>query len=117
MVAVRMPRPRSAAMQEPDFSVTVGRSRDAVRITVEGELDLATSPTLEAHLDAAADWGRAIVLDLSALSFLDSSGVALLLTVSRRAATDGWMLRIVGTPRRARDVLELCGLLDVLPLQ
>jgi anti-anti-sigma factor len=101
-------------MHAPEFSVTVGRSRDVVRIAVEGELDLATAPQLAAHLDAAA--GPAVVLDLSRLAFLDSSGVALLLAASRRAAREAWTLKIAGTPRQARDVLDICGLLDVLPL-
>jgi anti-sigma B factor antagonist len=103
-------------MQPPEFSITVGRSRDVVRIAVEGELDLATAPQLAAHLDAAARPGGAVVLDLARLSFLDSSGVALLLGVTRRAAREAWTLTISGTPPAARDVLELCGLIDVLPL-
>jgi anti-anti-sigma factor len=101
----------------PDFSVTVGRHRDTVRVAAEGELDLATVPLLADRLKGVGgDAARAVVLDLSGLTFLDSSGVALLLGVTRRAAGEGWSLRIVGTPPSARALLELCGLLDVLPL-
>jgi anti-anti-sigma factor len=106
-------------MLPPDFSVTVGRSGDTVTVSVAGELDVAAVPVLGAHLDAleADTAGAAVVLDLSALTFLDSSGVALLIAVARRAEDEGWPLRIAGTPPQALRVLALCGLLDVLPLR
>jgi anti-anti-sigma factor len=104
-------------MLPTDFSVSVGRHRDVVRLAVEGELDLATAPTLSAHLEAASGTpGRAVVVDLERLTFLDSSGVALLLRAARRATAEGWTLSIVRTPAQALSVLKLCGLLDALPL-
>ncbi|HEY6760082.1 MAG TPA: STAS domain-containing protein [Baekduia sp.] len=101
-------------MLPPDFSVTVGRDGDAVRLAVAGELDLATAPLVAEHLDGV---GRALVLDLAGVTFMDSSGVALLIEATRRAAGEGWSLSIARTPPDALAVLELCGLLDVLPLE
>jgi anti-anti-sigma factor len=101
-------------MLPSDFSVTVGRHRDVVRLAVEGELDLATVPVLAEHLEVAG--AGEVVLDLAALTFLDSSGIALLIGLSRRADREAWALRIVGTPDHARATLALCGLVDVLPL-
>jgi anti-sigma B factor antagonist len=105
-------------MLPPDFSVTVRRTHDTVTLAVAGELDLAAAPLLAAHLDAvgAADGSGGVVLDLSGLTFLDSSGVALLIGVTQRAEREGWPLRIAGTPPEAHRVLEICWLLDVLPL-
>jgi anti-anti-sigma factor len=105
-------------MHPPDFSVTVGRHDDVVRVVVEGELDLFSAPVLAEHLDTVAGdgAGRVVVLDFEHLTFLDSSGIALLLGVARRAAREGWTLSIVGTPTQALSVLDTCGLLDVLPL-
>jgi len=105
-------------MLPPEFSVTVGRSGDTVTLAVAGELDLASAPLLAAHLDAlgTGDCRGAVTLDIGGVAFLDSSGVALLVRVSRRAEDEGWPLRIVGTRPQARRVLEICGLLDVLPL-
>jgi anti-anti-sigma factor len=101
----------------PDFSVTVGRHRDTVTVAPAGELDLATAPLVADHLDALAGGAPAcVVLDLGAVTFLDSSGVALLLGIWRRAGQEGWELSIANTPPAALGVLELCGLLDVLPL-
>jgi len=104
-------------MLPPDFSVTVGRHRDAVALAAAGELDLATAPLLAAHLDAVgAGDAAAVVLDLSRVTFLAACGVALLLGVARRAAGEGWPLRIAGTPPHALRVLEVCGVLEALPL-
>jgi|SRR5690348_14000614 anti-sigma B factor antagonist len=104
-------------MLPPEFSVTVGRCRDTMTLAVTGDLDLATAPRLAEHLAmAGGDDVRAVVLDLRGLTFLDSSGIALLLSATRRAEAEGWSLTIAGTPPQARYVIELCGLLDVLPL-
>jgi anti-anti-sigma factor len=102
--------------QPPDFTVTIGRSRDTVTVTPVGELDLATAPLVADHVDALAsgDIGH-LVLDLAGVTFMDSSGVALLLGVWRRAARESWTLTIANTPSSALDVLGTCGLLDVLP--
>jgi len=105
-------------MLPPEFSVTVGRCRDTMTLAVAGELDVASAPMLADRLAAvdAAGGVRHVVLDLRALTFLDSCGVALLLGAARRAERDGRRLTIVGTQPHPRRVLELCGLLDVLPL-
>jgi anti-sigma B factor antagonist len=104
-------------MLPPDFSVTVARHRDTVTVAPTGELDLATTPLLGDHLAGLDDQDvTAVVLDLSGLTFLDSSGVALLHGTWRRAQRHRWMLTITGTPPQARRVLELCGLAELLPL-
>jgi anti-anti-sigma factor len=101
-------------MLPPEFSVSVGRSGATVRLAVAGELDLATAPLLADHLAAVGAPGADVVLDLAGLTFLDSSGVTLLLGAARRAARDGWALRVAGLPEHARRVLELCGVLDAV---
>jgi anti-anti-sigma factor len=105
-------------MSSPEFSVTVGRCRDTVTLAVAGDLDLATAPGLAGHLDVAGEGeARRVVLDLREMTFMDSSGVALLLRATRRAQAEGWELTIAGTPDQARYVIELCGLQDLLPLE
>jgi anti-anti-sigma factor len=101
-----------------EFSVTVGHHRDTVTLAPAGDLDLATAPLIADHLEALAAGGGVarVILDLDALTFFDSTGVALLLGSCRRAEREGWTLTIVNTPSPARGVLGLCGLLDVLPL-
>jgi anti-sigma B factor antagonist len=101
-----------------DFSVAVGHSRDTVTIAPAGELDLATAPLVADHLEALAAGDVAhVVLDLRAVTFFESTGVALLLGAWRRAQREGWELTIVNTPPDAWGVLDLCGLVAVLPLR
>jgi anti-sigma B factor antagonist len=101
-----------------EFSVTVGHHRDTVSIAPAGDIDLATAPLVADHLDAVAAGGDVahVLIDLQGVTFFESAGVALLLGSWRRAEREGWELTIVNTPPRARSVLELCGLLPVLPL-
>ena len=101
-----------------DFSVTVGHHRDTVTIAPAGDIDLATAPMVADHLEAlsAGDDVAHVVVDMSDVTFFDTTGVALLLGTWRRAEREGWELAIVNVPTGARGVLDLCGLLEVLPL-
>jgi anti-sigma B factor antagonist len=64
--------------------------REEVRIvSVSGELDLASAPKLGTVLEvAASDPDRALVVDLTACSFIDSTGIRTLLS-GARAMADG----------------------------
>jgi anti-sigma B factor antagonist len=84
-------------------------------VRVAGEIDLATAPELSAALDKVIADGRAIVLDLSDVEFIDTTGVRVMLD-ARRAITDGRReLTVVAPPDSAsRRLLELTELLDAL---
>ena len=67
-------------------------SNERTRITVlsiSGEHDLGTAPQLRDRLNAELDEGRAIVIDLSTASFVDSSILGVILEGGRRATTAG----------------------------
>ena len=90
---------------------------DLAIVTVSGELDLALCIKLSPELNAAIrSEARAIVIDLEAISLVDSSGIALLLNAFRRLDRAGRQLAIacpMGLPRRA---FELAALDRELPL-
>lgn len=86
------------------------------RLIPTGELDIATAPVLERAFNAVYhdDDATVIVVDLTQLSFMDSTGIALLLRMTAACSDD--RLRIVnGTPSVVR-VLELAGVRDRLPI-
>jgi anti-anti-sigma factor len=95
--------------REPEpFSVEVLPDRQRVVVVPHGEVDMATVDQLAAEIEELVDRGfDTIVLDLRATSFLDSSGLHLLLSQSTR--TDAQVTVIDGTPavRRAIDVAGL----------
>jgi anti-sigma B factor antagonist len=84
---------------------------DVAIITVSGELDLALSAKLAPELNAALRSPvRAVVIDLEAVSLVDSTGIALLLNAFRRLDQAGRQLAIacpMGSPRRAFELTAL----------
>jgi anti-anti-sigma factor len=96
------------------FAVEVQR-RDAVAVVQpRGELDLVTVETLRAALDGIKSTER-LVLDLRGLSFMDSTGLHLLVTLDRRAQRDGLQLTLVAPAAPVDRAIQLCGLDQELP--
>jgi len=87
-------------------------------LTFTGELDIATLADAEQAVCAAeATRPGTLLIDLSALDFVDSSGVRLVLQALARARDDGRRLAVVlgnGRSRRLFDVLGLIDRLDVV---
>jgi anti-sigma B factor antagonist len=89
---------------------------ERVRLAVGGELDLATVPRVERAVDAAlAQGARNLVIDLSGLGFVDSSGLRLFVVLHQRAGEEGWTLSLVRPPERAMTVFRVSGLEENLP--
>jgi anti-anti-sigma factor len=100
----------------PGLQWTVERLGGRAVIGVTGELDIASVGRLEPAVRAELPQGP-VVLDLSGLSFMDSSGVRLIDTLLREADAEGWTLTFrSGLQRGVRQVLEITGMLAVLPL-
>ena len=86
-------------------------------IAVRGELDIATAPALRDRLDAAIEAGtRRLVIDLSAISFLDSVALAAILHAKQRLPEDGRMALAVDPSSYVMLVFESGGLPQVLDL-
>ncbi len=99
-------------MADLDFDLTVKPDpQGGRRLTLRGELDLATAGRLEAAL---AEAGGPVVLDLTGLTFMDSTGVRMLLEA---AEGDNGELRIVPpVGGDARVTIEETGIAALLPL-
>ena len=68
---------------------------DELVVRVEGELDLSTSPQLSAALtEAGGGTATSVTLDLSGVTFIDSSAIRVLVLSGRALAQDGCELRI-----------------------
>ncbi|MBD5605639.1 MAG: STAS domain-containing protein [Candidatus Eremiobacteraeota bacterium] len=79
-----------------------------------GSLDIATSPSLRATLMEAADRdNHEIVVDLSQLEFLDSTGLGALIGAHKRAAEHGGSVRLVAHEGQILRLLRITGLLEV----
>jgi anti-sigma B factor antagonist len=108
---------RSTADPTIPLLCEVTPDRDVVTIAVIGELDIATTPVLDAQLRDLRDAGfQRIVVDLLGLTFIDSTGVHLMLAWTASAAADGHDLRVV-LGARAEAVFAMTGTLGALSLQ
>lgn len=87
------------------------------RLTPIGELDLATAPLLERAFDVVFRDGDAemIVVDLTELSFMDSTGIHLLIRM-HRACADADRLRVINGSRAVERVMDLTGVRAHLPI-
>ena len=85
-------------------------------LSVRGDVDMVTEPQLRAALDRLATQHRTVALDLSAVHFMDSTGVRLLLAAMNESRRDGWTFLLAGELPDAVARLFLTGLTDVLPL-
>ena len=79
-------------------------------IQVIGELDLAVAPRLEEVLDDAVAEYERILIGLERCSFIDSSGIAVILRAQRRMAERGRRLAAYGAGDQVLRILSLTGL-------
>ena len=96
------------------FAVDVQRGNAVAIVRPRGELDLGTVETLRAALEGIESAGR-VVLDLRGLSFIDSTGVHLLVALHQHAQRDGFQLTLVAPAAPADRAIQLCGLDQTLP--
>jgi anti-sigma B factor antagonist len=102
----------------PPFHVGVSRSDGRVVIGVEGELDLATAPQLRDSLVALSEEGQTqVVLDLTRLSFIDSTGLSVLVMALNRARADGGSVLLRNPSQSVLRILEITGLVLVFTIE
>lgn len=102
---------------EPPFSepfrIDVRRKRERTVILPFGEIDLATVPDLSAALDDAGS-AELVELDLTHVTFLDSSGLQAILQAHEAARVAGREFRLTGATPTTRRLLRLTGVADVI---
>lgn len=90
--------------------------QDTLLVRPGGELDLAVADDLRSALEAALDREPAknLVFNLARVSFIDSSGLGVLLGRYRRVSKNGGKVLIVSPQPQVRRILDLSGLLRVM---
>jgi anti-anti-sigma factor len=101
-----------------EFDVHAGREPGgALTLRPTGELDIATAPRLERALRDGRRPGDEVVLDLSGLEFIDSTGLRVVVKAVEAAAAERWDLRLRHGPPAVRRVFEIAGVLGALPFE
>jgi anti-anti-sigma factor len=89
--------------------------RDTVRVVPRGEIDVATVGVVEQRMRELRDSGfRSLVLDLREVTFMDSTGLRLILAWDDESRRDGVSFGLVRGPQAVQRLFEISGLGDRL---
>jgi anti-sigma B factor antagonist len=102
----------SAAAPQPRFNVTAAPAAgDVVGLAVSGEVDIATAPQLRTALaDAIGGSPRGVELDLRDCSFIDSTGLQVIVRAAVALAERGGWVSLGRPPEHLRRLFETAGL-------
>jgi anti-anti-sigma factor len=106
-------RPHTTAPPQPPHShLSIAESTTGTRHTLrlDGELDMASVTELYTAISRLALVAREIVLDLSKLTFMDSSGLRMLLGVRTRCERNRCKLVVTSPSPEVRRLMEVTGL-------
>ena len=100
------------------FELAVSSAPGDVRVvSLRGELDFEEAPSVSRVLDELRiDGARGVVVDLSDLTFIDSSGISVLVAAGRAAASSGGMLVVAAPGSHVRRVFEIVNLSELVPV-
>ena len=94
-----------------EFSVTSLERDSRTIVTVVGDLDVHTAPTLQEHLGPLTSaQGVRLIIDLSSVAFIDSTGLGILVGALKHVREVGGTLHVVVTSPRVLKVFTLTGL-------
>ena len=102
---------------QPELLITVAAvAVDRCRVTLVGDLDLATAPGLSATVASAlgSTAGRDLVLDLRGLAFLDAAGLGALARLRQICQRLGGRMTIFGARGMVAELLHLTGLTELV---
>ncbi|MGW1940716.1 STAS domain-containing protein [Streptomyces goshikiensis] len=94
-------------MRSFDVGVTQQTGRFVVFVT--GELDINTCPRVTETTDALPLQGQTLLVDLSAVTFMDSAALNMLLRLRHRAHAEGGTLKLCGASDQTLQVLDISG--------
>ncbi|MGB0889322.1 MAG: STAS domain-containing protein [Solirubrobacterales bacterium] len=98
----------SEGINASGFTVNVAESDDATIVSVSGELDIATADRLtKALAGIVVEPNHRLVVDLSDVEFMDSTGLRLLIGANRKAGEAGYRFAVVTGGSPAKRVFEL----------
>jgi anti-anti-sigma factor len=117
-VARALSEQHAAAVSDTPFQLRSSRVGDAVVLAIVGEIDMATAPEVERAIDRGHDGTRRVVIDLTEVTFLDSSALNALVHSQRNLAEHDVAFRIVSPSdhavRNVFDITHLTGPLSVV---
>ena len=102
--------------ENPTLEVIEVSDAGTVRVRLRGELDLAGVPTVTDRLRRLQERGERVVLDLDELTFIDMSGLRMVVTAAESASRDGWAFAVTRGSDPVRRLITLVGFDEQLPV-
>jgi anti-anti-sigma factor len=93
-------------IEDGKFQLRAQNLGGCVIVRLAGEIDIANAASVQGHLGSLADLGH-LVIDLTGLRFMDSTGLSALIVTHKRAKSLGYSIRLVGAQGPVRRVLEI----------
>jgi anti-sigma B factor antagonist len=105
------PMPGTGGSRVPEFAVRAAPlAEGGTEVAVFGDFDLATADEVRDALEPAIAASGEVQVDLRACTFIDSSGVGVIVACALRLKETGRTLRVRGARQRVRRTFEIAGL-------
>jgi anti-sigma B factor antagonist len=102
----------------PELTVDVREDGGRTIVSVTGEVDMATAPRLRAYVEGVVALQRGdVVLDVSGVSFMDSTGIGVVMHAARQLAGGGHALVLRAPRQPLRRLLDITGIARVLEVE
>ncbi len=98
------------------MNIRTKKDNKALTVAVEGRLDTSTAPQLEECLNSSLEGIEELSLDLSALDYISSAGLRVLLSAQKRMMKQGQM-QITGANETVMEIFEITGFSDILTIR
>ena len=96
------------------MTINVERDYELVILEITGRLDTTTAPNLDTVINELSEDIKELVLDMSALEYISSAGIRVVLSAYKKMMSNKGIMRITKANEMVRDVFEMTGLLELL---
>lgn len=98
------------------MNITKTKSENSLIVALDGRLDTMTAPELEKALADEIDGVTELTFDLSALAYLSSAGLRVLLSAQKKMNKQGSM-KIINVNETIMEIFEVTGFSDILSIE
>lgn len=98
------------------MQISTRTTNDIHIVSITGSLDSTTAPEAQKSLDAVVAGAKKVALDFSALDYISSAGLRILLGAAKRLRASGGTLGMFGLNQSVREVFEISGFATILSI-
>jgi len=98
------------------LNITKNTNASELTVSLTGQLDTTTAPELEKELKASLDGVTTLVIDMTALDYISSAGLRVLLSAQKTMNKQGEM-KVVHVGETIMEIFEVTGFSDILTIE